>query len=249
MSGGEILPVGSPHGAVKLEPVTYPRTIETVHQVEITTFCNLRCVYCPSPKLEKIRGQEKQHMSLATFKVAMEWAAFFDARGTQKELSLTGIGESLLHPELPEIIRLARETLPERFINFSTNGIGLTDDICKVLARYGVGVYVSLHRPEKAGLAIEMLRKHGLFMAANAGAAVSSFDWGGQVDWPVSAPSTTCDWLLDGWCNVLVDGRITTCCFDAAAGGVVGSVFDKHLMGELGTRPHGLCETCHLNVP
>lgn len=231
------------------EKFAYPRVIQTVHQIEVTTFCDLRCVYCPSPKLEKIRGQAKQDMTLDTFRKALEWARFFDAQGTQRELSLTGIGETLLHPELPELARLAREALPDRFINFSTNGVKLTDETCEMLAAYGIGLYVSLHRPEKAGRAIEKAKRHSIFMAGNPGASLSSFDWAGQVDWPVSAPKGVCDWLYEGWCNVLVDGRITVCCLDAAARGVVGHVDQTELMGELGVQPFSLCSSCHLTPP
>lgn len=227
----------------------YPRKIATVKQIEVTTHCNLRCVYCPSRKLEQIRGQSYQHMSLETFADALEWATFFREQGTQGELSLTGIGETLMHPDLFELVRMARETLPASFINFSTNGLNLTDEMCEVFAGYQIGLYVSLHRPEKAGLAIEKAKRYGIYVTANGSAATSAFDWAGQVDWYVSAPSSPCDWLRDGWCNVLVDGRITACCLDAGAQGVVGSVADKHLMGELGIKPFSLCSTCHMTVP
>jgi hypothetical protein len=226
---------------------TYPRPITTVHQIETTTFCDLRCVYCPSRKLETVRGQAKQDMSLDTYRQALEWAKFYDKQGTQGELSLTGIGETLLHPELFELMRLAREALPNTFINFSTNGLKLTDEICVMLAAYDISLFVSLHRPEKAGLAIQLAKKHGIFVSANGGASVSAFDWAGQVDWFVSAPEGPCDWLREGWCNVLVDGRITVCCLDAAAQGVVGHVDQTELMGELKVKPFSLCTTCHLH--
>jgi radical SAM family protein len=236
-----MLNLGAPAGQ------TYPRPITAVHQVEVTTFCSLRCVYCPSPKLEQHRGQPKMHMDLDVFARTLEWAKHFETKGTQGELSITGIGETLLHPEWKTIIAMAREALPTNYLNFSTNGLALDDDACAHLAKYDVKVFVSLHRPEKAGPAIERAKRHGIYDTFNASAAVSSMDWAGQVDWHVSAPASRCEWLAQGWCNVLVDGRVSTCCLDASGVGVVGHVDDE--IGSLSIKPYELCGPCHQQVP
>lgn len=224
--------------------VTYPRPIAEIHQIEVTTLCNLRCVYCPSPRLEKHRGQPKQHMDPAIFERAVWWARRLPNQG---ELSLTGIGETLLHPDWQDFVAIARRALPTNYLNFSTNGLLLDEAACEVLARHRFKVYVSLHRPEKAGPALQLAKRYGILAAENASAATSAFDWAGQVDWYVSAPAAPCEWLRQGWGNVLVDGRITTCCLDAAGAGVVGTVHDEP--GSLSIRPYGLCDGCHLQVP
>jgi Radical SAM superfamily len=230
--------------------IKYPRPVEAFHQIEVTTFCNLRCVYCPSRHLDrpKYRNQPKQDMELAVYERALEWCSHFAEAGTQKELSITGIGETLMHPEWRTMVRLAREALPEAFINFSTNGLLLDDEACEVLAEQSCGVYVSLHRPEKAGPAIECAKKHGILVGLNDAAATSAFDWAGQLDWIVSAPPDPCGWLGAGWAAVLVDGRVTTCCLDAAAKGVVGHVDDEIEEG-MYLKPYSLCNTCHMTVP
>jgi organic radical activating enzyme len=225
----------------------YPRRITSIHQIEVSTHCNLRCVYCPSPKLEKHRGQPKTHMTLDVFERALEWAAFLDRDGTQGELSITGIGETLLHPQWQEMIALARSALPHAYLNFSTNGLLLDDAACEWLARCNVKVFVSLHRPEKAGPAIERAKRHGILQSHNAGASVSSFDWAGQVDWHVSAPSDPCEWLRRGWGNVLVDGRISTCCLDATGDGTVAHVQDDPAQGAH-VAPWSLCASCHMTI-
>lgn len=224
----------------------FPRPITSIHQIEVTSHCNLRCVYCPSKDLPKIRGQAPTHMHLDVFDRALEHAIHYQAQGTQGELSLTGIGETLLHPEWRELVARARRALPDNYLNFSTNGLLLTDDACEHLANYGVKVWVSLHRPEKAGPAIERATRWGIYDGPNASAATSSFDWAGQVDWPVSAPASPCEWLRSGWANVLVDGRITTCCLDAAGAGVVGLVTEEP--GTHHLKPYSLCEGCHMTI-
>lgn len=193
-------------------------------------------------------------MTVDTFARALEWCKHFERKGTQGELSLTGIGETLLHPEWRTLVKLAREALPTSFICFSTNGLLLDDDACRHLAEHQVAVFVSLHRPEKAGPAINAARRAGILVDTNASAATSSFDWAGLLadKWQVTAPvGNACAYLRDGWSVVLADGRVTTCCLDATGAGVVGHVDDK--IGSLSIAPWGDekvgCEACHERVP
>lgn len=225
----------------------YPRPIESIHQIELSSHCNLRCVYCPSPNLEKMRDQPAQHMKPTTFARALAWAKYFESKSTQKELALTGIGEAILHPNFAECLRLARQVLPHNRITVSTNGLAFTDELAKEIAPFKPEVYVSLHRPEKAGPAIEIAKRYGIYKASNNAFATSAFDWAGQLDWHVSAPKNPCGYLFAGWVVVLVDGRITTCCLDASGVGVVGTVSDDP--GSLRITPYKLCLTCHETIP
>ena len=222
----------------------YPRPVREVHQIELTTRCNLRCRYCPSP--QKLRPHED--MTWETFEVALALVAFYVRQGTQTELSLTGIGESLMHPRFVEAVARSREVLGERReLVITTNGLGLDDALCAVLAPYRPQVFVSLHRPEKAGPAVEAAKRAGIFAGANPAPSISAFDWAGQVKWHVSAPKTLCDYLRLGWAVVLVDGRVTTCCLDATGGGSFGTVRDDP--ETLRMSPWKLCESCHMEVP
>lgn len=225
----------------------YPRPITSIHQLEVTSKCNLRCVYCPSKELPKLRAQPPTMMSMDVVRRSLEWVVHFEKAHTQGELALTGIGEPLLHPEFVEILAMAREALPRNRITFSTNGILLDDAMCERIAPYRPEVYVSLHRPEKAGPAIEAAKKWDIIKGVNPAAATMAFDWAGQVDWFVSAPATPCEYLRTGWAVVLADGRITTCCLDASGAGVVGHVDDT--VGSLSIKPFSLCNDCHMTVP
>lgn len=228
----------------------YPRPLTAIHQIEITSRCSLRCVYCPSRHLDKPiseggSGRAKMDITDAHFERALEWAVHFEKLGTQGELALTGIGEALLHPRFVDYVRMAREALPGNLITFSTNGLTLTDELCAELAPYNPRIYVSLHRPEKAKGAVDAARKHGLLADVNAAFALNAFDWAGQVDWEVTIPpeSVACDYLRFGRGVVLSDGRVTTCCLDASGNGSIGHVDDE--IGSLSTRPWSLCEPCH----
>lgn len=226
----------------------YPRPVTSVHQIEVTTHCNLRCKYCPSPKLHQpqFRGVAATHMPLDIFAAALAHAVHYETLGTQGELSITGIGETLLHPQWREMIAMAREALPNNFISFSTNGLLVDDAACEHLLKYKVPISISLHRPEKAQWAIATAVKWGILCAISDGASISTFDWAGQVKAPILAAASPCAWLALGWSAVLVDGRVTTCCFDAAAKGVIGTVHDDPATLEV--RPFSLCPGCHLTI-
>ena len=242
---------------IQLKPATaprphYPRPVRDVHQLELTTRCNLKCKYCPHfPELPRT----KEDMTWETFEAALDLVKFFVRQGTQSELSLTGIGESLLHPRFVEMVARSRETIgPQRQLTITTNGLLLDDALCAELAPYRPAVFVSLHRPEKAAFAVAAAKRAGIFALTNSQFVTQAFNWAGhQVNWTpmVCAPRVACEYLRAGWCVVLVDGRIATCCLDATGASVVGTVHDDP--ETLALAPWGDarigCAACHMEVP
>ena len=231
------------------EPVVvatkYPKLVTAMHQIEITSRCNLVCRYCPSPKLKR----PKVDMDLATYKRALEWATFYVSRGTMQELNLAGIGESTMHPDFVEYVRLARDAVGSHTrIVLATNGLLVTDEMAEAVQVYNPRFYVSLHRPEKAGPAIEILKRYGLIDGVSGDPSYAAIEWAGQVEWFTSAAQgQTCDWMLNGWMMAMADGRLTTCCLDASGVGVIGHVDDP--IGKAEIKPYELCQKCHLVVP
>jgi hypothetical protein len=221
----------------------YP--VRDIHQIEITSRCNLRCRYCPSPHLQR----PKIDMDDATFERALRWAVHFKRRGTQSEINLAGIGESTMHPKFIEYLAMTRKALgPEQRIILATNGLLVDDALAKAMALYKPMVWVSLHRPEKAGPAVEALKKYNLLSGISADPSISSIDWAGQVKWHVSTTvkGQKCMWVKGGMAMVLSDGRITRCCLDADGSGVFAHVNDD--LTKIGTSPWALCRNCHLDV-
>lgn len=229
----------------------YPRPVRDIHQIELSSRCNLKCKYCVHfPELPRA----KEDMSEDTFCHALDLIRFYVRQGTQTELSLTGIGEAMLHERFVEYATRAREVVGfGRSLVITTNGILLTDSMAAALAPLRPHVFISLHRPEKAGLAIEIAKKHGIYAGSNNSFATSSFNWaGGQKNWFVSAPRIPCEYLRSGWAVILVDGRVTTCCLDADGSGTVGTVLDnpETLMLKPWNSDKGAgCSTCHMDVP
>jgi len=220
--------------------------VRAIHQIEITSRCNLRCRYCAHPKMPRA----KQDMDRATFWAAVNHASDLNRRFGTRELNLAGIGESTMHPEFIEYVHLARSVMGwDVRLVLATNGVSLTEEQAKELKRSRVDVWVSLHRPEKAGPAIELLKKYGVLNGVSADPSISAVDWAGQVQWHVSAQRSPCPWIPQQWAFVMSDGRVGTCCFDAQGeDGVIGHVSDP-IEKWNDVKPYSLCEACHLDLP
>lgn len=214
-----------------------------IHEIELSSVCNLACKYCPHPKLER----EKAHMDFEVFKRTLMHLEYYIERGTQTEISLTGIGEAILHPFFIKALHLLRNVVGKLPIVMATNGVAVTDEIVECLRYLGVVTYVSTHRPEKAGVAVHKLRQAGVQTGTNTAFVDDSLNWAGQVKWHNSAVSRQCDYLGLGWAVVRQDGRVNACCMDAHSKYPLASVWDEP--GSWMARPIGLCETCHLTVP
>lgn len=230
----------------------YPRPIRDIHQIELTSKCNLRCHYCPHyPNLPRA----KEDMPWDVFEQSLKLVDFYVHQGTQTELSLTGIGEAMLHPRFVEMVERSRAVIgPQRMLTITTNGLLLDEAMCSAIQPFRPSVFISLHRPEKAAFAIALAQKYGIYAGRNTAFADSSFDWAGyQKNWtPIrSAPKTYCDYLRLGWGVILQDGRVTTCCLDADGSGTVGTVYDDP--ESLFLKPWGDdkvgCKACHMEVP
>jgi hypothetical protein len=217
--------------------------LREIHQIEMTSHCNLRCKYCPSPHL----ARPKLHMTEANWRRSLHWVGQFRERGTQGELNIAGIGESTMHPEFVRFLFIAREVVgPGHRLLFATNGLLVTDELAKEIAPAKPLVWVSMHRPEKAGPAVQALRRVGLLAGVSADPSIAAINWAGQVDWEVSAPARQCMWVKHGWAMVLADGRVSRCCLDATGEGVFAHVDDD--LDQFQTSPYTLCRTCDEDV-
>lgn len=188
----------------------------------------------------------KQDMDRATYDQALKQAK---ALGGESELNLAGIGESTMHPNFVDYVFSAREVMgPNIALVLATNGLLMDDAMARAIAPTGIHVYISMHRPEKAGPAIEACKRAGILAGVSADPALSSTDWAGQVKWHVSTEikGQPCPWVVNGRGMVLSNGRITRCSFDSVADDTLGSVWDD--LSTVQTSPYRLCDHCHLKV-
>lgn len=220
--------------------------IRQIHQIEMTSRCNLRCKYCVHPTMER----PKIDMTEEIFERSLYWARVFKDRGSQGSINLAGIGESTMHEDFIKFLARTREVLgDDQDIVLATNGVIIAKHpgLAEQMAPYRPRVYVSLHRPEKGGPAVNILSRKRLLAGVSIDPSVSATDWAGQIDWEVTAQKgVSCPWVRGGWAIVLSDGRLTRCAFDGTGIGVLGHVNDE--VPKLTTSPYKLCRTCHQDV-
>lgn len=100
-------------------------------QVEVTTRCNLRCAMCV--KSAAGCAIPEGDLPLDVFK------NIAPALPTCEALVLSGIGEPLLHPDLPDMAAFARARMPDTsMLGFQTNGLLVTPDMAHRLSAAGV---------------------------------------------------------------------------------------------------------------
>jgi hypothetical protein len=229
-----------------------PRPVTKLHQCEISSICNLRCVYCISKDLKR----PKDHMTRDMFEQVLVHVDYYvNKQLSQDEFNICGVGESTLHPDLVWFVKRAREVMGNEYLNFTTNGILFTEELAKQLAPYmsskhgfRPGIFVSLHRPEKAKKAIDIAAKYGLLAGVSNDPALASTNWAGLIkDWAVTAnPNRDCPWIREGKVMAFPNGDVTTCTNDIGYEAVVGNVRDP--VGTWHVQPWSRCSDCDQQV-
>lgn len=226
--------------------------IKTINTIELSSLCNLSCSYCIQPQLKDYEGREAQLMTMETFEAALKVLEKTVEAGTQAEVNLNGNGESLLNPDLVEMVRRVREVVgPERTVKLTSNGLLLTTGIARALKDAGLSaIDISVHSPKYARKAVNILRGIPLNGTLAIGAILYPHDWAGQVDDGVKycGSSIPCDPLMAGYAYIQAEGTISPCCYDFKNLGTFGTVHDADIMDREYGR-YALCDSCHQLVP
>ena len=102
--------------------------------LEISSFCNLKCVYCAHSTKH---GQYEGNMTDELIDKILHDLAEFPRR--IKKVNLFGFGESLCHPKFPGIVGKVNRADVADAIEFTTNGVMLTKDrIDRIMENGGV---------------------------------------------------------------------------------------------------------------
>lgn len=95
-------------------------------QIETSMNCNLECVMCPWIDIHK----SDKLLSLETFSYIQPYLKL------AKEVDLTGGGEPLTNPHLPDMVKAAKQAGCK--VGFSTNGFYLTPELSKTMIQLGL---------------------------------------------------------------------------------------------------------------
>jgi radical SAM protein with 4Fe4S-binding SPASM domain len=96
--------------------------------IELTSFCNYRCIMCPNKDLKK---EDKGYMDFDLFKKILT-----EMQDQVFEINLAHRGESLLHPHIVEAIELAKSM--HFYTRLHTNGSLLTEDLSRKIISAGL---------------------------------------------------------------------------------------------------------------
>ncbi|MEM9619314.1 MAG: radical SAM protein [Pseudomonadota bacterium] len=109
--------------------------------IEIFSYCNRRCTYCPVSKVDRL--SQNSYMKDELF-----FRVIDDLKEIQynKRICLNLYNEPMADPVLYERIETIHKHLPEAYLYFNTNGDYLNEDNMKLLSELGVSeITVTLH--------------------------------------------------------------------------------------------------------
>jgi molybdenum cofactor biosynthesis enzyme MoaA len=104
---------------------SHPRSM----QFEITTRCNLRCDYCTHRLLPEHADIPVERFERLLDRIDLSRVDNID---------FTGLGEPVMHPELPAMVRMVRERSKPTFVRVVTNGTILTPKRYEPLCEAGI---------------------------------------------------------------------------------------------------------------
>jgi MoaA/NifB/PqqE/SkfB family radical SAM enzyme len=97
-------------------------------QVEVTSFCNAACIYCPRTVYQ--HRWANRHLSLATF------AKLLPSLARTRLVYLQGWGEPFLHPDFFRLVARAKQAGCR--VGTTTNGMLLDSDVIRRLVESGI---------------------------------------------------------------------------------------------------------------
>lgn len=106
-------------------------------QIEVTTWCNLKCAGCPRTIAINDEAWINKHMPVAAFRQVV------DTLPPSRVICLQGVGESTLHPDFLDLVAIARGSGKYDCITLNTNGLARDRDYYVAMRAAGVD-HVSL---------------------------------------------------------------------------------------------------------
>lgn len=113
-------------------PLSTPFTL----LIEVSRSCNFKCRFCPQSKKDKFLLFEKNLLPLEDLQTILDQLDDFPQK--LKKVYMHGTGESLLNPELPEMIHLLKQSGATESIDLTSNGALLTRELGKKLVDAGL---------------------------------------------------------------------------------------------------------------
>jgi len=119
-------------------PTKYPTDLN----IELTTICNAKCVYCTHEDLIKSGHKIPKHLNYEFAKYIIDKLREITQDVPEKEIRITpvGLGEPLLYPYFFEVVAYIRKLFPSALIHANTNCIALSNNVQEKLIESSLDV-------------------------------------------------------------------------------------------------------------
>lgn len=221
-----------------------PPSSARIYQVELSSYCNMQCAYCPHPGMKRQKG----HMTSDVLSACIDWIKETGGR----RIVLHHFGEPLLHPRLKERIEQVADSGLE--MQLSTNALLLDrawPTLTSVQAR--IAVMVSVHqwidgtedaylaaierwRRQARGTNIDILEAYNL---KEKRFTLHQWAAGQASTWDASQ----CLFVRCNLCVVLWNGDIATCCVDHEGATARFNIMDQRAHEHV-SRVWNACDRC-----
>jgi cyclic pyranopterin phosphate synthase len=196
--------------------------------IEISTFCNRTCSYCPN----STNPTPKNFMSMDVFEKCLDRLAEIDWSGP---LDYNRYNEPTADKRLPDLVRRTVERLPKALPRIITNGDYLTPDYVQELIDAGVVNFsVTRHPPfsekwdRKMWHLMELFPNHITYNGVIEGWSRLS-NRGGAVELPTYNPISQCDAPSIAF-QITMNGDVKLCCADYHKKHIYGNVCRSDLL-------------------
>jgi len=201
--------------------------------IETTTYCNLRCEFCPNSKYDRGTLKNKKLMPTWLYKKIIDELAEINYRG---RITPFFFGEPLSDKRMPLLVKYTRDKLPKAKIHLNSNGFLLTVQLYKKLIEAGID---SLRISQYGTVMPEGVRKVLGYLETRPEDNKLNYrkftdnlalsNRGGDVKIKYMWEKPVCTYP-ENECNIDYDGNAVICCADYHSNMSFGNVKDKKLI-------------------
>jgi organic radical activating enzyme len=215
-----------------------------IYQLELSSFCNMSCSYCPHPTMVRPKGFMSEKVLMACINTAV--------RAGATHLVLHHFGEPLMHPELLDRLKLIADA--GLSIQFSTNTI-LLEKVWNtlVLCDAPITVMIAFHKWVNEPVSVYNSAIEHLVMKASGTnlTIVPAYSYknhtyeihrwakGDTDSWDVNQ----CPFVKYNLAVVLWNGDIAACCVDHEGKTVTYNILDDASVKHM-TQTWAACASC-----
>lgn len=203
--------------------------------IETTTYCNLRCKFCPNSKYERGLKKNKKTMDTNLFKKIINELSEINYRG---QILFHFYGDPLTDKRIIDLVSYARKKLPKARLQINTNGFLLTIPLYKALLKAGIDSFL-ITRYETEPPAVKKLleylkrraRKENKIKYRTLGYDIGLSNRGGEikVETSIDFDRPICIYPNN---SLIVDylGNIILCCNDYHSSIIFGNLKNEKLI-------------------